>query len=804
MVEGHKDAPVLVVMPYMPDEGMLHWFYERMREFGIKSTDIRTVFILEEAPENSGGRPSVAQIRAAQDRAAKEIEESNPRVVVPMGSVPLKLLTGLNEGAEDARGYLISPSLRGTFVRETWEEVAKYKTGNKSTGRKAGDPKYGWVKRPTKGLLPETFTGWVIPMYELYTVQVSGFSLQPAIKADMKRVMRALTNTLDIVDDGFTYYTDIADLHGQDYDVSRAIAVDIETTGVGNRVIERVSISNGLRTHTLPWTEETRVWLNRQIALPHEWIIFHNAPFDLPRLRESGIDITVEMEKHCIFDSMFGGVVALPDLPKGLGKMATIYLDLFPWKWPSLRDADPIYYSAKDAYVTALMFLRGIRPMIEKLGMWSLVTGRNFKYGPGVMATIPTLSDLTEGGIRKDREQARVWSEQLNAKLLPLLQRWTAMYPLVDPGSNKDLMNLFYRTWRLPVIRTKKQRITVNEYAVMKGMLYIQSLYAQQQDQGPWKSDPNCNPATFQLLLDIRETTKQLTTYCTPILDGPLDYVHPSYLPLSKDEEGQAKGATATGRLAAGDDDFHRGLNIQNQTKEARKLFVPDDAGMCFVEFDYSKAELWAMAAMAQDDVMLNDLRSGDPYQAIATSANVSRKTGKNVTLAGQYLAGPPKQSEMILKQEHIYIEPAECKRITDVITARWQKRTAYVRWLVEQCKVKGYLINPFGRLRVFHDRRAAAAVDFIPQSIVADMLWCVLRPVAEYVKSLGGRLTTTVHDSILVQVPEYRVEECAHGVKAIMERRFDCVAKDFYVPVEVKAGKAGASWHDLVELKVA
>lgn len=799
MVEGHENASVLVVMECPPDEGMVPWFFERMRECGILSTDIRIVQVLEEDPENSGGRASVAQIRESTDRAAKEIAASNPKVVVAMGRVALELLTGLKESAEDARGYLIGPSLRGTLVRETYEQIGVYK-GKSKTGAMPGDPKYGYVKRPTKGLLSEAYQGWVIPCYSLYTIRKSGFSLQPAFKADMKRVGRALTGTLAIVDHGFTYHTDLVGENGRDY-TGPILAVDIETDYPHNNIIERVSVSDGTRTHTLPWTEATRVWLDRQFSIKRDWFIFHNYPFDGPRLKKYGVNITPFHEEFHVFDSMFGGVIALPDLPKGLGKMATIYLDLLPWKWDILKDGDPILYSAKDAYVTALMFLHGIRPMLSKMQMWPLATGRGYKYGPGVMATIPVLSEMTEGGIRKNRPFAEAWSARLTPILLAYLQEWTVMFPTVDPASNPNVMKLFYHTWKLPIIRNNKQKITVDEYAVMKSKLYTQSKYALTYDKGPWRDDPRCNPKTFELLLHIREVSKLLSTYCTPILDGPMDYVHPSYLPAAKDEEGQSKGLAATGRLASGGE-----INIQNQPnpkkpgpgKEARGIFVPDHPGMCFVQADYEKAELWAMAAMAQDEVMLADLASGDPYQLVANDAGTDRPTAKNVLLAGQYLAGPPKMSEMILRQQHIYVEPAECKRITDVLAARWTKRTAYVRTLIAICKARGYLVNPFGRMRVFHDRRAAAAVDFIPQSIVAEAIWSVLRDVSVFAKSLGGRLTTTVHDSILVQVPEARVRECVDGMRKIMERKFDCVAPGFFIPVGFEVGAPGASWLDL------
>jgi len=147
------------------------------------------------------------------------------------------------------------------------------------------------------------------------------------------------------------------------------------------------------------------------------------------------------------------------------------------------------------------------------------------------------------------------------------------------------------------------------------------------------------------------------------------------------------------------------------------------------------------------------------------------------------------------MKDEHIYVDPLTCKRVLDALRDRWRLRTAYVRWLSTTVKTKGYLVNPFGRVRVFPNRKATEAVNFIPQSIVADILWCVLHDVATTARALGGRMTTSVHDSILIQVPQACVNDAIQQVKQIMERRFDCVAKGFYLQVGVERGEPGASW---------
>ena len=810
-----NDTSVLAIMPFAPDDGMLVWFYERMREVGIRQTDVSVIYILDEPPANIGKRASVDQLRRSIERVKQAIDNHNPKVVVPLGSEALHMATGLRFNIEDARGYVIRPKERGSFPIQEWKEIGKYKVGNKKIGRLAGDPRYGWVKRTVPGLLPQSFTGIVIPAYTLDFIQGSGFSVGPAFKADMKRVKRAIDGQLNVVDDGFTFYNSLSskreyrgntqdDPSASDPYTGQYLALDIETAGAENQVIERVALSDGNKTHTLLWNAETLEYVNEQVQKSTGWIIIHNLPFDYPRLRDAGVDFTTALRERRMLDSMYMAAVVQPNLPKGLGRVVPFYLDSLMWK--HMNDGDPELYNALDAYKTALIVRDGIEPMAKKMQMWSMITGHDFKWGPGIMPTIKTLSDMTEGGIRVNREYAMEWDRKLSADLRVYLDEWHSLLPEWEAGSPKQIASLLYDKWKLPVIRTpEKKQVTTNEYALVKLQAYIQTEYVRTRDNGPWRSDPRCTPSLFSLLLKIRETEKNLSTYCTPIILGDQQYVHPSYLPLSrfkkKDDDGESKGSTDTGRLAASNP------NIQNQTLDSRRLYIPSHSDLSFVQHDYSRAELYAMAAMADDDVMLSDLDS-DPYQRVADDVGTDRKTAKSVVLAGQYLAGAQKVSDMILKQQHFYVPPEECRRILDGIAQRWYKRTAYVKWLVEttcgnkfkRTIGKGYIINPFGRVRVFHDRRAAAAVDFIPQSIVADILWCVLRDVANVCEQYGGRLVTTVHDSILSEFPEQVASRAALDIKNVMERRFDCVRAGFYIPVSVEVGKPGKSWGEIKE----
>jgi DNA polymerase I-like protein with 3'-5' exonuclease and polymerase domains len=573
----------------------------------------------------------------------------------------------------------------------------------------------------------------------------------------------------------------------------KVIAIDIETHGVGNEVIDTVQVSDGKVSCCFPWSDRALRMVERVFARPGVIFALHNSTFDIPRLRLNGVYIDQKVIDTQVFDTMLASVVLQPDLHKGLGRCATIFLDVTPWKWDDLKSMFAELYAAKDALVTAWLAVVQIAVLTGN-GMWNLFMGQGGHPGPGVCATLPELELMTQGGVPLDREGASKWCHRLERRLFRLTVLWERMFPGVNPHANPQVAKLLYGTWGLPVQRNRyTEGISVDELALIVLGSFVRDQRKNPTWNGEWQDDPRAVPRTFDLLVKLRDAKKTLATYVQPVAESMDGRVHPRYVPKSKDaERGQgklvSKGNTSTGRLASSDP------NIQNQPKKVRALYVPDQPDWCFIQADYKSAELYVLAGMSGDEVLLADLQ-GDIHTRNSERYGVPRPTVKNVTYATQYLASPSKASEMILEQSRIYISPAECARIAAQVWGGYAKASAYKQHLVDLCDTKHEIQNPFGRLRYFHDGRAPAAVDFIPQSTVADILWCVLKPVAEIARKYGGRMVTTVHDSILVAVPYGNHKTCAGEMKRAMERTFDCVRPGFFIPVELETAGPGQPW---------
>ncbi len=796
---GAVDAPFLFVMLSEPSEGMRAWFWKQLLGCRILKSDVRIVYMLDEAPAGANGRPLKAQFRSADARFRREIKASKAQVVLPMGGDALEALTGIEETIFDARGYVITKELFRQVPLEVWKEVGKYATSNKARGVTKGDPKMKWVKEASDALLGSSFTGTVIPTFTLDHIRTEAFAVKPAFKEDLLRAARANEGTLRLIDRDLKYWSDFGTcIKGGKKVLSKkgilghewgdVIAIDIETEGINNEVINLVSFSDGVMTASFEWGDETRKYITNLFKLDRLFAL-HNSPFDLPRLRANGVKIP---EKTKFFDTMYGAVVIQPDLHKGLGRVATVYLDLAPWKWRSLIDADQRYYSAKDAFVTVWLCKQQIAVM-KSLGIWNLFTGEGGHPGPGVMATIPELTEMTRKGIRVDVAGAAKWCALLERKMLRYMKLWSRHFPDVNPSSPQQLQSLLYKEWGLPVQETKGDGVSVNELALVKLGSFVEAQRGNINFPGNWHDDARANQRTFDLILKIREVKKILKTYVEPAMLTEKQWVYPQYMPVSKDEEKGgmklgSKGNTATGRLVAYDP------NIQNQPKSVRWLYIPDEPNHCFIQADYKSAELYVLAGASGDQRLMEDLK-GDLHQANADRLGVDRKIAKNVTYASQYLASPSKQSEMILGQAHLYVSPSECFSISTGIWNYYTDATAYKQYLIALCNEKKMVRNAFGRVRFFHDGGAPAAVNFIPQSTVADILWCVMAPIAKMCRKYGARLVTTVHDSLLVSCPVEHREIVAQKMKDIMETRFHNVAKNFYIPVSIEVSLPGYSW---------
>jgi DNA polymerase I-like protein with 3'-5' exonuclease and polymerase domains len=228
-------------------------------------------------------------------------------------------------------------------------------------------------------------------------------------------------------------------------------------------------------------------------------------------------------------------------------------------------------------------------------------------------------------------------------------------------------------------------------------------------------------------------------------------------------------------------------------------MYIPDAPDHCFIELDFSQAELRVIAALSGDAELKTALAGGDIHSQTATCLGVPRKLAKNAIYASCYLGGP-KTIQSMLKKEGIIVGIPEIKKVQALLRRLYARMFAWQTTIVEEMLGQGYLINPFGRVRFFYgkDKDGPEAADFNPQSSVADITWYLLPELQERAGEFGGRVVAQVHDSFLFCIPKQHLERATRVFKRIMEREFPQVAPGFFIPVDAKIGKPGQSWGEL------
>jgi DNA polymerase-1 len=476
----------------------------------------------------------------------------------------------------------------------------------------------------------------------------------------------------------------------------------------------------------------------------------------MPRLEAEGIAVPGR-----IFDTMLAAHLIQPDLYKSLEKSSTLYLDLRPFKHLVTTD---LRRPAADAQVSALMFHEQYR-ILEKLGMLSL-------FCDTIMPATRVLMGMTKRGIKVDEAHLAAWQEELQDELVDLEASWYEISLGLNPHSPHKLKQYLYHDLGMEEQANKYGGVTTDEGAI-KALI----------EQYPFHTDK------LNLLLRIREISKLKSTYSEVGIakDG---CVHPGYLPMNKDTDS---AGAATGRLASSEP------NIQNVPPRARCMYVPHEEGMVLVEGDFSQIELRIAAALSDDSALIEALR-GDVFRAVMSLLGCDRVRAKNVVYGSLYGAGPRKLAAL-LRQRGLPTTERDARDLQERLARAYPRLWGWRTEVGRTATRERVLVNPFSRRRYFYAGSAdiPAAIDFLPQSSAADILWSVLRNSEEVAKGNQGNLLTTVHDSLLFECRDECVGRLVGGLRGVLEAEWPQVAPGFKVPVKFKVGQ---NWGEMEEYR--
>ena len=330
------------------------------------------------------------------------------------------------------------------------------------------------------------------------------------------------------------------------------------------------------------------------------------------------------------------------------------------------------------------------------------------------------------------------------------------------------------------------------------------------------KNRPELVPI-FQMIAEYRKWNKLKSTYISgylKFLNTATKRIHPDLMPLT----------TETGRFAS------RNANLQNMPREDNdpigiRKFIAAPRGKVLISLDFSQIELRVGAFYCRDEKMLETYRNNGDIHAQTTSVifNIPfseaidkgsshykerRTIAKNCNF-GVFYGLFPKGLQRTLKfKAGLSKSIDECCEIISNLKAGYKDLGKWQHKVKKQAAEDGYTETYLGRRRYLPDITSAnwgkksfaqrCALNTPIQGTAADILKLAMDRIIKGLKDrLWLRPILQIHDELVFEVPENKVNKAIRFVKECMEQR---PFEDFDVPIIAKAeaGKTFGTLHEM------
>lgn len=243
---------------------------------------------------------------------------------------------------------------------------------------------------------------------------------------------------------------------------------------------------------------------------------------------------------------------------------------------------------------------------------------------------------------------------------------------------------------------------------------------------------------------------------------------------------------TYTGRLSCSNP------NLQAVAKATEVFKVKDvfvaRPGYTMIQADYKQAEMRLVTHYTKDPTMRKLIEDdADLHTATAEMLGIPRNAAKRINFSVIYGIGYRHLAENLRVDQEVARDYLE----------RYHKLYPGFRKLMYQCedfaKANGYIEMWTGRIRHFNtpDCDPHKAMSNLIQGGVAEIVRVAISRLFPAVKDLGGYMLLQVHDSVMFEVPDDKLEIALWTIKTIMED-FDFTPR---VGVDIEYGKSWGSF---------
>ena len=570
---------------------------------------------------------------------------------------------------------------------------------------------------------------------------------------------------------------------------SKILSLDTETTGTEPMDAELVGMSFSIaeneafyvpvpagQEEALKIVNEFRPVFENENSLK----VGQNIKYDMIVLKNYGADV-----KGPLFDTMIAHYVLQPELRHGMDYLAEIYLhyqtihidELIGPKGKNqknMRDLDPkdVYrYACEDADVT-LKLKNVLEEELKKNDAERL-------FYDIEMPLVPVLVNIERNGVLLDTEALKQSSAHFTAQMENIEKE---IYELAGETFNiaspKQVGEVLFD--KLKIVEKAKKTKT-GQYVTSEEVL---------------ESLRHKHPVV-EKILEHRGLKKLLGTYidALPLLINPrTGRVHTSF----------NQTVTATGRLSSSNPNLQN-IPIRDENgKEIRKAFIPDE-GCLFFSADYSQIELRIMAHLSEDKNMIDAFLSNHDIHA-ATAAKIYKIDLNDV---GSDMRRKAKTANFGIiygisvfgLAERMNVDRKEAKELIDGYFETYPGVKAYMDKSIQVAQEKGYVETIFHRKRFLPDinsRNAVVrgyaernAINAPIQGSAADIIKVAMARIYQRFQAEGiqAKMILQVHDELNFSVPVNEKERVEEIVIEEMEKAYR-----MHVPLKADCGW-GKNW---------
>ncbi|MEO9512694.1 MAG: DNA polymerase I [Flavobacteriaceae bacterium] len=509
--------------------------------------------------------------------------------------------------------------------------------------------------------------------------------------------------------------------------------------------------------------------------------IGQNLKYDIKVMKNYGVEV-----KGKLFDTMLAHYLINPDMRHNMDVLAETYLNYTPVSITeligkkgknqlSMRDV-PVEkqteYASEDADIT-LQLAQHFRPELA-----SAKTEKLFKEIE--VPLLRVLADMEMEGINLNESFLNDLSTELDTDIKSLEQKiYEAAGEEFNIASPKQLGEILFDKMKL-VDKPKKTK--TGQYSTAEDVL---SYLAKDHE-------------IIQNVLDYRGLAKLKSTYVDALPNEVQKHsgrVHTDYM----------QTVAATGRLSSNNPNLQNIPIRTERGRQVRKAFVPRDENHVLLAADYSQIELRIIAALSEEDTMIQAFKNGEdihastasrvfnvPIEEVTREQRGNAKTVNFGIIYGVSAFGLSNQTDL---------SRSEAKELIETYYKTYPKLRNYMGEQVDFARDNGYVQTVLGRRRYLKDinagnqvvRGAAErnAVNAPIQGSAADIIKIAMINIHKKLSDGGykTKMLLQVHDELVFDCYKPELEEMKLLIKSEMENAYSLA-----VPLDVEVG-IGENW---------